>query len=289
MAKIEQLPMPPSAVQECALAELDHVSRVVESLAPKEWSRRSAVERWTVGDVVAHLDLFVGMYSRFLGNVLSGGGSSPMAKLIGWLTGSILPETAPVFDTINGAVPKVMNRLLAPDHIKRQFAAGARNTRDRLLHVTADDCVRPVFFEGGPYPLWFYLAIVVNELAIHCWDIESAVAGVAELSDGARGMLPWFYWTSTRLMFRPPMRTRGTVDIVLDEPRSALWWSLADGSIDLGRGTTPHPDAVIRSLSGAYVLALAGRLSSAEALQRSMTVAGDRGLAETFLASWHLI
>jgi hypothetical protein len=51
-----------------------------------------------------------------------------------------------------------MTRVLAPDHVKRQFAAGAR------------------------------------------------------------GMLPWFYWTSTRLMFRPPTRTRGTVDIVLDEP-----------------------------------------------------------------------
>jgi hypothetical protein len=182
-----------------------------------------------------------------------------------------------------------VGRLVPPERVKRQFAAGAHNLRERLVQLRGDDYSRPVWYEGGPYPLAFYLAISINELAIHGWDIESAIAEVAELSDAARSILPWFYWSGTRLMLRPPKGTRGTVQVLLAEPESAMWWSVDGSTISLGGATTPHPQVVIRGPSGAYILALAGRLTAAEALRSTLSVDGDHDLAERFLGSWHLI
>ena len=289
MAKVEQLPIAPETIKNGALTELEHVSDVVQMLSPNDWSRPSAVAGWTVGEVVAHLDLFIGMYGRFLGIILAGGaGSSAITNLIGWLTSSVLPSAAPAFDAGNATIPKIMDRLLTREQLKRQFSAGAQRARERLLQIDSHDSSRAGDFQGGPYPLEFYLGIFVNELALHTWDIEVAINDTANLSDAARGILPWFYWSVTRLMFRPPRRSRGTVQVVLTEPEAVMWWSMADGFARPGRATITA-DAEVRGPSGTFVLALAGRISPAGAMQSSLSVNGDRGLAEQFLRSWHLI
>jgi hypothetical protein len=287
MTSIEQPPIVSSVIRDGAVAELDHLARVIASLSSSEWSRPSAVEGWSIGDVATHLDLVVGLYSPFLRTVLAGRGSSAVAKAIGWLTGSILPTAAPILDLINGVIPKAVDRVLSPGVVKRQFAAGARKTRKHLLEFGPDDYARP---EGGPYPLWFYLAIIVNELAIHGWDIESRIGSVAAgLSDHARRILPWFYRSGTPLMLRPRREVIGTVQVSLSEPASAMWWSLGHGSVEVGQDLVSHPKSEIRGPSGAYLLALAGRLKAADVLGSSLSVDGDYRLAESFLSSWHLI
>jgi uncharacterized protein (TIGR03083 family) len=288
MPDIQELPIPPSTIKHGAIAELDHVVSLVQRLSPADWGRRSAVETWTIGDIVVHLDLFLGIYSRMLGVILGGGGSSGLAKAIGWLTSSVMPAAAPVFDSVNGAVPKVLGRILAPVAVKRQFAAGARKTRESLVRTHAADYTRPVYYEGSPYPLSFYLAIIVNELALHGWDIESQMKESVELSAAACRILPWFFWGGSNLMLRPPKGTRGIVHVLLSDPESVMTWSITDASIEVGREKTTDPDAEIRGPSSTYVLAIAGRLKAPQ-VRQSFTIKGDRGLADRFLESWHLI
>src|ERR1051325_7076588 len=131
--KVQQPPVVSSVIRDGAVSELDHLSRLIANLSPSEWTRPSAVGGWTIGEVAAHLDLFVGMYSRFLSIVLAGGGSSGIAKATGWLIGSIMPRAAPMFDAINGVVPKAMTRVFPPSAVKREFAAGAHKIRKHLL------------------------------------------------------------------------------------------------------------------------------------------------------------
>jgi hypothetical protein len=85
---------------------LDQLTRLVETLSLSEWSRRSAVEAWSIGDVVTHLDLFLIVYGRMFGAIAAGAGSTRVAKTLGWLTGSIMPTAAPVFNAVNGVIPK---------------------------------------------------------------------------------------------------------------------------------------------------------------------------------------
>jgi Mycothiol maleylpyruvate isomerase N-terminal domain len=222
-------------------------------------------------------------------NTCARGGSSSVARGIGWVAGSVMPSAAPLFDTMNAVIPKALGRVLSPQGVKAQFAAGARNTRRRLQQVGPDDYTRPVYFEGGPYPLAFYIGIIVNELAIHGWDIESKIAQAADLSHHARRVLPWFYWGSTPLMLHPRKYISGTVQVFLSDPESAMWWSFGDGSVTVGRGITSHQDAQIRGSGSSFVLAVAGRINPVDAVDSLLNVEGNRNLVERFLGSWQLI
>lgn len=289
MAEIERSPLAPSTVRDGALAELEHLSGTIEHLSFSDWSQPSAVEGWTIGDVVAHLAVFLGLYNRLMGVVLYRGGSGSAATTIGRLTDTVMPASGPLFDRVYAAIPPMMNRLISPEVVKGQFAAGARKTRERLLRVGPEEDSRFDSVENGPYPLSFYLAIAVNELAIHGWDIASATEGETDLSDDARRILPWFYWTATKLMLRLPDNTTGTIQVLLDEAGSAMWWSIGDKGIRQGRAMMPVPDATIRGPAGPYILNLAGRLKPAGALSSPLAIEGNRRLAESFLRGWRIV
>ncbi len=226
MATIEQLPLPPSVVGDTGLIELDRLTRPVDRLSLSDWQRPSAVEGWTDGDVVTHLDLFVGIYDRMLGTVTVGAGSTRVARTLGWLTGSVTLSVAPLFQNINGALSKVVNRMLA---------AETSNVNSRCAQhpgaTAADRSGRlqpPVYFEGGRLPLSFYLAMIVNELSIHRWDIESTMEDTSGLSEEAPGFLSWFYSSGSRLLLRPSETTTGTVQVLIPRPESTMWWTLHD-------------------------------------------------------------
>jgi hypothetical protein len=280
LAQIENLPIAPTAIRDGVLAELDHLTSLVEGLSPEDWSRPSAVRGWSVADVVAHLDVFIGMYGGFLSTVLAGRGSSTVARLIGLLIGSILPRVAPAFDAINGVIPKVVGGQLGPERVKRQFVVGAHRARQCVLRVCGDDYNRPVYFEGGPYPLSFYLGVVLNELAIHGWDVESAIDQQIQLGAQAREVLPWFYWSSSRLMLRLREGATGTLQVQLTDPDSTMWWSLSGISVGLGRTRSTYADAEIRGALAIDPRTLAGfqtlrSIARAEVCRRHAATAGS--------------
>ncbi len=284
-----EFPIAPTEITDAAITELEHLSSLIAGLSVTDWSRPSAARSWTIGHVAVHLDLFVRLYGRFLGAVLAGRGSSRAARALGRISASVLPSAAPVFDAINAFIPRAVGCVLTPEAVKTQFAAGALNARARLLRLHVDDYTRPVYYEGGPYPLAFYIGVMVNELAIRGWDMESRLDPFAELNDRARAVLPWFYWGSTRLMLRPSSEINGTVQVVLTEPESSMWWTLRDDCVAMGRELTPKPDTQIRGSSGGFLLAVAGRVKPADALDSVLKVEGDRELAQRVLGSWHLI
>lgn len=285
----EQLPVVPASIRDAALAELGRVTNFVERLSIEDWKKPSAASGWTIGDVVAHLDLALGLYNRLLGVVTKGGGSGSVWRTLGKMSEKVAPAASPVFHGINSAIPKLIDKALAPEVVKGQFAAGSRKVRQRLEGIGPDDYTRPVYYVGGPYPLSFFLAVMVNELAMHLWDMESPLVPDATISADARAVLPWLYWSATELMFHPPKGTRGTVQVMVDDPGAAMWWRMGE-TMEQGTGTTPNPDATIRGPSGTYVLTLAGRIAVDSALRdTSLTAEGDETLARTFLGKWKFL
>lgn len=291
MAQSEPLPLAPRTIRDGALGEVERFTRLVERLPRTDWARPSAAVGWTVGDVVAHLALVLGLSNRLLGTIRGGGGAGPVVQTLGRLSGTVLPAAGPIFDRVNSALPKVMNRVLAPEVVKQQVVAGAHQAQEHLTHLDPASYTRPIYLGARPYPLSFYLAALVNELALHGWDIAATRDGddAASLSAEACRILPWFYWSGTALMLRLPKRTQGTIQVLLSEPESALWWAVSEGSVDVGRDTARAPAATLRGPSGPYLLTLAGRRDVATSLVAPLNVDGDRVLAEQFLGSWHLI
>jgi hypothetical protein len=152
-----------------ALAELRHAAGLVNNLSPSDWSRRSVIEAWTIGQVVAHLALFLSMYRLLLRGILSAHGSSVVAGIMGQVTDVIMPAAAPTFDVMNSVLPKVVCGLFPSEALVQHLLADVERTRRTLLRGRATDRTARACFEGGPYPPSFYVGVAVNELAIHAW------------------------------------------------------------------------------------------------------------------------
>jgi hypothetical protein len=173
--------------------------------------------------------------------------------------------------------------------VKGQFAASARTLRGQLDAIGPNDYTRPVHYLGGRYPLSFFLAMTVNEMAIHGWDIRSRLEPDAHLGPEARAVLPWFYFSGTPFMLQPPKGIQGTIQVVLDDPPAQMWWTLGTKPTT-GAGTTPNPDVTIRGLGSVFVLVLAGRIPVEDALlTTSLAVGGNESLAKAFLAGWKIL
>ncbi|HVA22930.1 MAG TPA: maleylpyruvate isomerase N-terminal domain-containing protein [Chloroflexota bacterium] len=331
MADFEQLPIALTTIRDGALLEMERLRNAVESLTVAEWQVPSAASGWTIGEVVAHLDLFLGIYHRLLARLLAGDRLARLATTVDRLALSALPSATPIFNTVNGAIPKALARSVSAEALQTRFVKSAARTGDVLLRLAPIDAAASANVTDGTNRLSFYVAIVVNELAIHGWDIASGrevrpetcrggrggvpperrlssptvatgdrlraangfpaqrLGEVAGLSESARLILPWFYWSATPLMLHLPRRLGGTVQVLLSEPEAAMWWSITGGSVAAGRDRATEPDVTIRLSSERYVLALAGRLRPAEALDSSTAVEGDGLLAANFLAAWRLI
>lgn len=283
------LPMAPSDIRTAAMNELARLTEMVNGLPLERWSERSAVAEWSIGDVVTHLNLAFGLYRRLLGAVVSGSGAGALWKTLGRIGETVAPAASPAINALNRAIPKVLDRSLAPEVVKGQFVASSRAFGQQLEAIGPNDYTRPVYYVGGPYPLSFFLAMVVNEMAIHGWDIRSRLEPDAHLSFEARAVLPWFYFSGTPFMLHPPKGTQGTVQVILEDPGAEMWWSLGP-KITQATGRAPQLAATIRGPSGIFSLVLGGRIAPDDATRTtSLTVEGDAALATAFLGGWKII
>lgn len=285
-----QLPVPPADIRNAVLADLLTAGDFIQRLSAEDWKQPSAVSGWTIGDVVAHLNLSLGVYSRLTDLVVAGKTGSGILRKAGQLSKSVVPVAAPALNAINSAIPKMLDRALAPEVIKGQFVAGSRSLRERLDRIVPGDYVKPVYYMGGPWPLSFFLAAADNELAIHLWDMQSRLDPGARLSAEARAVLPSFYWSATSWMLHLPKDANGTVSAVLTDPNAALWWKIEAGRATTGRGVPESADVTITGDSGTFPLMLAGRMSFDDATRStSVRAQGREELARQFLSSWKIV
>lgn len=284
-----QLPMVPDRVRQAAIAELDRLQTFVRAAPADAWSRPSAAEGWTIGDVVTHLAVAMRYQSQVLGTAPSGKTTGSVWKAVGDLTRTVGPTIAPAFHAANNAVTKLIDRTLTREAVLSQFNTAAGTLHGKLETIVPADYSKQITYFSGTWPLSFFLANIVNELAIHRWDMESTLNPQAHLDDDARSVLPWFYWSGTPFMLRLPQGARGTVQALLSEPSLEMWWSVAPGSKGQFMGRAENPDVTITSASGMFVLVLAGRIKPLDALRfAAIEVVGKEELARTFLGSWHL-
>jgi uncharacterized protein (TIGR03083 family) len=283
-----QLPVLPSGIKEAVQAEIVGLATFVKDLSLTDWEKPSATAGWSLGDVVAHLDLALGLYGRVLDAIVAGHGAGTAWRAFGQLTKRAAPLGSSVFNAINSALPRMMGGALSPEVLKGQFEANCRGLREKLDRIEPQDYTRPAHYMGRPWPLSFFLAAVVNELAIHGWDMRSRLDSDAHIGAEARAVLPWFYWGGTSYMFHQPSDLRGTIQVVLDDPAAMLWWAVGAESIQ-GAGEATSPDVTISGESGTFVLVLAGRIKADDALRTtSLTAAGNEDLARTFLSAWKI-
>ncbi|MGH2443910.1 MAG: maleylpyruvate isomerase N-terminal domain-containing protein [Chloroflexota bacterium] len=285
-----QLPIAPAAVREAVSRELADLDTFIQGISVDAWSVPSRASGWNTGDVVAHLDLALGVYSRVLDASLAGRGSGVAWKAFGKLTQKVVPAASPALNAINSAIPRVVRGALSPEVLKGQFTASSRSFRHKLDGIESPDFMNPIHYMGRPWPLSFFLASVLNELAVHGWDMRSPLAPASHIAPMTRAVLPWFYWSGTPFMFRPKPTFRGTVQASLFDPDIALWWSAGESNTKQGTGSAAAAEATISAESGTFVLMLSRRIDIDDALKGTATsIAGNAEMAKDFLRSWKIV
>lgn len=285
------LPVLPGAVRTAVSGELHDVEELVAGISIQQCGRPSAVRGWSILQAIAHLQLALALYTRLLDASVKGRAGGMVGRAFGTITERLMPVAAPALDAVNSALPRVVTGALAPEAVKGQFLGSARRLHRRLDALEPRDYTRPVHYRGGPWPLSFFLTAMLNELAIHRWDIASPLGPDAHLSEGARSFLPWFYWGGTSFLLRTPRDTSGSVSVMLRDPDAEFGWIFTPpGGKEARRGPLPEAGARVRGESGTFLLVLAGRIPVADALRAtSLTVEGDEPLGRTLLGSWRLV
>src|SRR5579872_2532159 len=105
-----KLPVMPGSIKDAVLTELGTLEDFVRNLSLQDWEKPSAAAGWSIGDVVAHLNLALGLYGRVLDAIVAGRGSGSAWRAFGRLSKTVAPVGSPVFNALNSAIPRVMDR-----------------------------------------------------------------------------------------------------------------------------------------------------------------------------------
>ncbi len=169
-------------ILEFAKDEATALDDFLRTLTPTDWAKETALAPWKVEDVVAHLDV-VG--AAYLEAARSGAeGSHPTTTSTPAPRGPRPVQT--ILDFRAEMVAEAADRratLGTTDEVR----AGFRQTYDALFECMEGLSIsewnkRTSLSFGGEMPVYRLAGVALSELALHSWDIRSALVPNAELS-----------------------------------------------------------------------------------------------------------
>lgn len=268
-------------------AESVRLTEYLKGLPPDAWVQSSACTQWQIQDVVAHMSGAAAFYIETITRGLRGD-TTP-------------PEGFPSAGSVNAAAMAAPLAQMARDTRAQQgdqvlttFEATIKQLNDLLTSVGPNAWDRPCYHPWRLMPVRQFLAMTLQELVLHGWDIRSRLAPDAPLSresvaalleliatSNTSGFLDWAFCPGPRLSAPVCYRFDATgaagygVDLVVEGDQAHI-----EKAGDRPSSVTFHCDAET------YVLVMYGRLSlEAAQAQGRLRIEGDRALATTF-AQW---
>lgn len=266
--------------------EADGLAQFLDTLSADEWQCPSACDLWTIRDVVAHLIWAADFYTDTVSRGMQGDISQPEGRPPG-----DAPDAASMPAYFDQHAIRVRDRLGA--ELMPTFRSSSRALSNLMLSLSPRQWAMPCSFfqhHGGIKPAQTFLLLILQELAIHGWDIRSRFDGTAALS--AESLPP--------LMERIPRRLgrSGFVRFPIDADR----WPLARYQFDLRADSALRYDLIVEGGKArmepsenaladvtlhcdraTFVLMMYKRLTLHPAVaQGRLTVEGDQALAAVF-------
>jgi uncharacterized protein (TIGR03083 family) len=268
-------------------AESTRLLQYLDTLPPGAWEQPSACAQWQIQDIVAHLTGVAEFYTDTLSRGLQGD-TAP-------------PEGFPSAGTVNAAAmaePIAHMALATRENLGTEvlatFAATITRLHGLLAGVNPQEREHLCYHPWRLMPVRQFLAMTLQELVLHSWDIRSRLAPDATLSPESMPALLELIATShtsgfLRWAFRPgprlaaPVRYRfevtgavpRRVDIVIEGDHAHI----ADAT-DTPASVTCHCDMET------YVLVMYGRLSLAAASGAGrLRIEGEQASVAAF-AQW---
>jgi uncharacterized protein (TIGR03083 family) len=265
-------------------SESQKFQQYLRGLPEDAWSKQSACELWRVDDVVAHLVGNAEFYASTVERGLNGEFEPPSGR----------PEAGtghPSLGAAGTAEGAIANRERLGDDLLSTLEARSNHLTQLLAGLSSGDRDKPCYHPGGIVPAGNFVDLRFKELALHQWDIRSALESGVGLVQGslpsmvvlmtesfASGSIRWAFWPGPALA--QPVRYRFDVsepaafkaDIVVEGDTFRFEESLAGPS-----------DVRFRCDTGTLALMMYGRLDASTAIsQGKLESDGDGELASQF-------
>ena len=234
--------------------EASRLRDFLAGLDEAQWSRNSSCEGWTVADVASHLSSGAASWAASIARAVAGdsgppAGQTPLAP--GERGSGVIAQRA------------ISYRQEAGNRLMEDFNAGYETLGQCLAQLKEEDWEKPCYHRRGPMPIREFVALRVQELAVHGWDIrwgidDSAVLGEEPLALLAGRVPRWLRTAFTPKLGLPvPVRYRfdvaGPVVVKEDVVVNANEFQIENP----GSG---EADTVFRCNTGNYILLIYGRL-----------------------------
>ena len=276
----------PNAMQEAidlVNSTADRLLQFLSGLDLQQWSASSACEGWTVADVAGHLSTSAGTWATSLARAMEGESGPPPGQSFlepsyrGDRGSSIIAQSA------------IAYREEAGSELLDRYAAGYAGLKEQMAKLREEDWSKPCFHRRGPMPVGDYVALRVQELAVHSWDIRWGLDPTAKMWQEPLELLVGRVPRWLANAFRPgldlpaPVRYRFRVDGPVAVNEDLV---VTGDAFQTEKDFSGDADAVFRTDTGNYILLIYGRLEVASAIADGrIQVDGDLAQAANF-TSW---
>lgn len=247
---------------EVAKREFARLECRLTSLSPEEFNRPSACDKWTVGDVVAHVVFVVQFQKNMTQRGLKGEADAPQGARRA--AAQDIPADVRIAQGAIRLREKLGDGLL--DALRQNYREGFA----LLDSLTPDDHEKPCWHPWGTMTVADFVNLVVNELAIHRWDAFSPLDQDYHMApDTLPAALSIGSMSLARMASTGPARFRFNLT---DDNEMA--------DLVVGRDAAPaSPSATLRCNGETLVLISSGRLGMEEAISSGrVEVSGDEAL-----------
>ncbi|HEU0020810.1 MAG TPA: maleylpyruvate isomerase N-terminal domain-containing protein [Dehalococcoidia bacterium] len=241
-------------------SESERLKQYLNSLPPAALERPSPCELWNVAEVIAHLVWFAETYGGMMERGLRGD-TSPTE---GFPT---VPGTlkGPEVDQLYGQGAITRRRTLG-ENLLSAFRQTYNWLNEMLQGIGPEDWEKPCYHTRGIRPVSSFLPTIIQELAVHEWDIRSSVEPSTPLSAKSipvlmerlpRNRRPWTLPFPTS----SPSSGLGRYRFHLSGVAGGNWDVVVEG--DKARMETSREGAAGLNLRGAtdtFILLMYGRL-----------------------------
>jgi uncharacterized protein (TIGR03083 family) len=265
-------------------SESQKFQQYLGGLPDDAWSKQSACELWRVDDVVAHLVGNAEFYASTVERGLRGEFEPPSGR----------PEAGtghPSSGAAGTAEGAIANRERLGDDLLSTLEARSNHLNRLLAGLSPGDKDKPCYHPGGIVPAGNFVDLRFKELALHQWDIRSALEPGVGLVQGslpsmvvlmtesfASGSIRWAFWPGPALA--QPVRYRFDVS----EPAAFKADIVVEGDKFRFEESSAGPsDVSFRCDTGTLALMMYGRLDASTAIaQGKLEADGDGELASQF-------
>ena len=254
-----------------------NIREYLGELTPEQWELPSACAEWQVREVVSHL---LGGAERQAESMERGrgGDSNPPA-------GFVPPEPAVISAT--KAQRDIQRRSQLAGNILEFFDASYERLHqefDRFGDISWDTLCWHM--RRGAMTAASYVELRIQELAIHDWDIRSALKPDAGLDPASVPVLLAMSPTWLGMCFRPsaplPKPVVFSFEVGPEEPRQYRV-SVTGDAFEMVPGQALQPDLSLAAAAEQYLLFTYGRLTAAEGIRSGrLSVRGDTAHLDRF-------